>query len=452
MRSMPRRVALAALLARAVAARGPIEGGALSLLQAKVRVQPAHAQGEPYEVGAPVLLHSLAEGPDQGSWLRGTILGPGPRKDSYNVHVWAGPEGTRQRMDVPAELLKDASDLEAKEMEEQRAKEAALAEAQRKAEEGRLQAERDRQGQAAAEQAAQEAADKARIQETVKKAEEAEKRRDEALAAAKRAAEEEAQRLAEWNKRQAEIDAKKAAELAEQKAAARAKAAADRAARLAAGEELPTPKPKAVQAPQASLASLAAHESLDTLMPTRVELPAAKKNLPEAFDPKTTEEAEMTPLADPGKFSAAAHDSLDELMPTRSQAQMSLSDKAEQFAKSAVTVSVKDMAGKEAKFAMRRHLQMKVLMRLACGQLYMDCDQTKFFKDGAKVRPEDTVGKLASGNGKTFALSVVGPRARGASGAKIRENPAVQARAMATRARAGEAKAFKAMAQKEKRQ
>jgi len=231
-------------------------------------VPPAGSVRAQFAPGDHVLVQLVdgSDGAGAGSTVKGSIIGKGTKEGTYDVHLWVGLPRRRELLNVPAELVSDATQLEAAEAAQKREadeEEAARQEAERRAEAERQEAERraeaerqevERKAEAERREGERKAEAEAERQEAARKAEierrEAELRAEaERQEAERRAAEEaqrEAERLAEEAKREAERLAeeeelaKRRAEEAQArlKAAVHAKWEAIRAERLkAAGAE-----------------------------------------------------------------------------------------------------------------------------------------------------------------------------------------------------------------------
>mmetsp|Transcript_104949 Transcript_104949/g.306564 ORF Transcript_104949/g.306564 Transcript_104949/m.306564 type:complete len:368 (+) Transcript_104949:40-1143(+) len=193
------------------------------------------------------MIHGQKE-PGTSPLVKGSISGKGTDLDSYNIHLWEGSPGTREKLNVPAELLLDAKEAEAAELARRVQEDAAQALAKAEAEKERRNAMEEKQRKEAKEvlkSRVKELSQREAMREAKRKAERearaAELKAAEDKREAERKAREEAEEAArrEYTRKIEEAAmARKEAERQQQLADLHAKEAADRKAALKAKWEV----------------------------------------------------------------------------------------------------------------------------------------------------------------------------------------------------------------------
>lgn len=323
-------------------------------------------------------------------WAKASIVGRGAEKDTFNVHLWSGEPGSRERLNVPVELLRDARSLEEQESQQRLAWEEADRRARQQAEDRRLAAE-------AARQAAQRAA--ALREEALRRDAEraAEVKRQAAESARLKAIQEAERKALEEAKRQAEEEAQKRA--AEEAAEKQRRNQEEEEAKRREEEEMERRERQQMEQRTRKTAMKAKWESVKAAKLKILRAENASKDVQRML-------LQSEHFKEQQKMSArvALHQQIQDV-------------KAEDFVKPAagdktgkLRIRVRDVLGKETAFTVLRTTPFKGIMRKACDRLDLQSQQARFFWKGKVISPSDSGVSLAMRNGGLFEVRA--PRVR----------------------------------------
>lgn len=330
-----------------------------------------------FSTGDHVFVH-LVDGlhePGMDSVVKGSVTGEGADQGSYDVHLWQGSPRSRERLNVPLELLSDARPAEEEEAARRRAEDEARA---------RAEAERRRA-------------------EAARRQEEAKRRSDERLRLAVRGqAEREAQRRAESQRREAERRAQEERLEAERRAPEEARRrAAVQLARRAEGEERARRDEEGRSREAEAEAARLAREAEEQRAALKARWESIKEARLQAAGAQNASREIQRMVLRSDRLKAMLH----------AKEKQSLWKQKEATSRAKVHFIVTDLQSKRIEFTWPRSSKLRPALAMACERLGLQPEHARFFYGSRSVDPSASPGSLAMRDGDV--LEARGLRVRG---------------------------------------